>query len=103
MANKPQENSSSEDNGVIARVHDLTWALVDEFITDEQMKELEGLLLSDSVARDAYIRCIQLHADLTTEYKKPVEASAKKTPVLGFLADVSPSGIDLPHVKDANS
>jgi hypothetical protein len=103
MANKSQKDNTSDDNSVIARVHDLTWALVDDLITDEQMAELEGLLLRDTVARDAYIRCIQLHADLTTEFQKPTEPSKKTTPVLGFLGDASLSGLDLPQAKDANS
>lgn len=103
MANKPQKDSVSGDNSVISRVHDLTWALVDEQITDEQMTELEALLLGDTIARDAYIRCIQLHADLTTEYQKPSEKAKKSTPVLGFLGDASLSGLNLPQAKDANS
>lgn len=103
MANKPQKDSASGDNSVITRVHDLTWTLVDEQITEEQMKELEGLLLGDSLARDAYIRCIQLHADLTTEFQQPNQKAKKSTPVLGFLGDASLSGIDLPQAKDANS
>ena len=103
MANKPQKGNASGDNSVTARVHDLTWALVDEQITDEQMTELEALLLGDTVARDAYIRCIQLHADLTTEFQKPADQPKKATPILGFLGDASLSGINLPQAKDANS
>lgn len=103
MANKPKKDSASNDNNVIARVHDLTWALVDEQITDEQMAELEGLLLGNTTARDAYIRCIQLHADLTTEFQKPADQPKKTTPVLGFLGDASLSGLNLPQAKDANS
>lgn len=103
MANKPRKENSSDDNSVIARVHDLTWTLVDEQITNEQMVELEGLLLGDTVARDAYIRCMQLHADLTTEFQKPTDKSKKTTPILGFLGDASLSGLNLPQAKDANS
>jgi hypothetical protein len=103
MATKP-ENVETEDAGPIPRVHELTWALVDEQITDAQMEELEALLLGDSIARDAYVRCMQLHADLSTEFKKPTQPATKPTPVLGFLGDgASLSGLDLPQVKDSNS
>ena len=103
MATNP-ENLETDDAGPIPRVHELTWALVDESITDAQMEELEALLLDDSVARNAYVRCIQLHADLSTEFKKPTKPASKSTPVLGFLGEgASLSGLDLPQVKDANS
>jgi hypothetical protein len=103
MATNP-ENLETDDAGPIPRVHELTWALVDEQITDAQMEELEALLLGDSIARDAYIRCMQLHADLAMEFQKPTQPATKSTPVLGFLGEAaSLSGLDLPHMKDANS
>ena len=86
------------------RVQELTWALVDEQITDDQMDELEALLLGDSKARDAYVRCMQLHADLTTEFKKPA-ASGDKIDARSWFPGrgASLSGLDLPQVKDVNS
>jgi hypothetical protein len=81
------ENDGSTASGPIERVHQLSWSLFDELITDEEMVELEGLLLNDSTARDAYIRCVQLHADLTSHYAEPAKTSGatSKTPILGFL------------------
>jgi hypothetical protein len=92
MATNP-ENVETEDTGPIPRVHELTWALVDEQITDAQMEELETLLLGDSVARNAYVRCMQLHADLASHFVMQVEPddkTATKTPILGFLNEGLP-------------
>jgi hypothetical protein len=45
-------------------VQALTWALVDEQATDDQIRRLEEMLLEDGEARRVYITCMQMHADL---------------------------------------
>ncbi len=45
-------------------VEQLVWALVDEVITAEQMQRLEQLLTGGDEARNCYLRCMQMHADL---------------------------------------
>ena len=93
---------------VLERVQELTWALLDEQITDDEMSLLDNLLLSDDGARKRYIECVQLHADLIMHYAAPAaEAKAKgaaKSPVLGFLnAGTPPVGFDLPPAEDLKS
>lgn len=97
MADNPPnfDNPNSESNGpsTADRVHDLTWALFDELITDDELAELQGLLLNDSVAREAYLRCAQLHADLTSHFTmeaKSQGAATSKTPILSFLNEGLP-------------
>jgi hypothetical protein len=97
-----------EDSTVLERVQELTWALVDEQINDDEMALLDTLLLSDDEARKRYIECAQLHADLMAHYATPAPAeSAKgglKPPVLGFLnAGTPPAGFDMSSAEDANS
>lgn len=107
MAQK-SENLGTDDGSnsePIDRVHELSWALFDELITDEQMVELEGLLLNDTTAREAYIHCVQLHADLSTHYAKtatPSSGTPSKTPVLGFLCESQPQ-FGAPTVDDATA
>lgn len=71
------------------RVEELTWALVDEQISDDEVTLLDSLLLSDAAARCRYIECVQLHADLFLHFaaKQPAseEQGTSKSPVLGFL------------------
>jgi hypothetical protein len=76
----------SQDATIRERVQELTWALVDEQISTDEMQLLEGLLLSDDQARRTYLNCVQLHTDLWTHFAKsePVNP-AGKSPVLGFL------------------
>jgi hypothetical protein len=96
-------NFGAGDSGRTERVHDLTWALFDDYISDDQFVELQALLLNDSVARDAYIRCAQLHADLTTHFAAaliPEDNPPTKTPILGVLNQCLPQ-FGTPPVRDA--
>jgi hypothetical protein len=45
-------------------VQELAWAIVDEQATDRQVRRLEELLLDNADARQIYISCMQMHADL---------------------------------------
>jgi hypothetical protein len=94
MANPGDTNTEAEtdDAGPVGRVHELAWALFDEVITDAELAELEGLLLNDATAREAYIRCVQLHAELAAHFNPPKlpKGGDLKTPVLGFLGDAIP-------------
>ena len=86
------------------RVQELTWALLDEQITDDEMSLLDNLLLSDDAARKRYVECVQLHVGLISHYAKPTEktgAVGARSPVLGFLnAGTPPLGFDLPSAED---
>jgi hypothetical protein len=99
MADK-KNNSRGEnlaknaDDGLIAtRVQELTWALLDEQINDDEFKLLDNLLLSDEKARHTYLECTQLHAELTDHFAVSTGATgsraAKESPLLGFLGDSS--------------
>ncbi|MEX2310067.1 MAG: hypothetical protein WD738_21020 [Pirellulales bacterium] len=90
---------------VVERVQELTWALLDEQITDDEMSLLDNLLLSDDVARKRYVECVQLHTGLIMHYATPAAgakvAGTAKSPVLGFLnAGTLPLGFDLPPAED---
>jgi hypothetical protein len=85
-------NDGSDDQP-LDRVHELSWALLDDNISNEARAELENLLLSDPAARDSYALCAQLHAELASFFAPTNAApgkSAARTPVLGFLADGFP-------------
>ena len=47
-----------------AEVQDLTWALVDDQATEDQVRRLTELLLKSPEARKTYVMCMQMHADL---------------------------------------
>lgn len=81
----------ADDATIVDRVQELTWSLVDDQITDDEVQLLEGLLLADDKARDTYIHCIQLHADLIGQFAKPESPLAPgKSPVLAFLGGSVP-------------
>ena len=89
----------ADDSGKLDRTHELTWALLDESITDAEMTELEQLLRTDNTARESYTRCMQLHAELAWHFTPPAKGTSlpKGTPILGFLsADVLTTGIESP-------
>jgi len=62
---------------MMERVQELTWALLDEQITEDEMQLLDNLLLSDDAARRCYFECIRLHVDLMALH------AAKATPTQG--------------------
>ena len=83
MAHEPQDFRPSKnadptkhdrDPVVLERVQELTWALVDEQITDDEMRLLDNLLLSDDEARGTYIGCMQLHTDLMDHFAASASA-----------------------------
>ncbi len=98
------ENSAeSPDSYVVSeRVRELTWALLDEQINDDEFDLLENLLLSDANARDSYLRCIEMHSGLMTEFAAPSIETGGKSPVLGFLNADLPLGYQ-PSAEDAAS
>ncbi len=96
---------SSDEAGKSDRTQELTWALMDELITDAEMSELEEMLRTDKSARDGYVRCMQLHADLATHFAPPSDsqsAGKQLTPILGFLGtDASLTGLESPKSDTA--
>lgn len=107
IGNPPDTDAEAGDDlGRIGRVHELTWALLDEHISDAEMAELETLLKGEKEARDAYVRCVQMHVDLTLHFQPHAAPQftppAAKTPVLGMLADGLPP-IGAPTVSDATT
>jgi hypothetical protein len=99
------ESASGGDSTVVDRVQELTWALVDEGITDDEMRLLDNLLLSDDEARSTYVGCVQLHVDLLSHFGDPAKVPvAGKSPVLGFLGDATPPmGVQGPLSEGPNS
>jgi hypothetical protein len=99
--NKPGDSERA------SRVRELTWALLDDTITEEEMATLNGLLQTEPAARSEYLRCIQLHGDLYSEFAARPASSAQlastKTPVLGFLHDAAqPLGLPSTAAEDVN-
>jgi hypothetical protein len=93
MGKFSEELNESSEGEPLDRAHELSWALLDDHISDENFAELENLLLNDPTARESYIRCAQLHAELATFFAPPGPAPGKassSTPILGFLAEGFP-------------
>jgi hypothetical protein len=97
--------SRADGDIVQERVQQLTWALLDEHISEDELSLLENLLLSDDQARATYIGCVQLHANLAGHFAArcpAADALPAKSPVLQFLNElISPLGFQS-HAEDAN-
>jgi hypothetical protein len=94
------------------RPHDpvevLTWALLDDQITQDEIGLLDTLLLSDEAARGSYLECVQLHTDLlfhfSDQQKVGSGAAATKSPILGFLNEGTlPFTVQPPNAEDSRS
>jgi hypothetical protein len=77
----------ADKSPVVERVQELTWALLDEDINEDEISLLDTLLISDDKARERYIECVQLHCDLLAHFaEEPAKATGSRPPVLSFLA-----------------
>ncbi len=95
MSQSPNRPTNSESNrpadsmASLDLVQELTWALLDEDLSDEQLSRLGSQHGSSDAVRENYLHCVQLHTDLLDHFgnlPKPVQAAAPtKSPVLGFL------------------
>jgi hypothetical protein len=82
------------DEVISDRVQELTWALLDEQMNDDDLHLLDNLLLSDDKARQSYIGCVQLHADLMAHFAVPVgKGPGTSTQLLSFLSGDSSVGL----------
>ena len=101
------ENSAAnaDDRFIAGRVQELSWALLDEQINDDEFRLLENLLLSDDKCRDSYIGCVQLHADLLAHFAgSPTNAGAKVksgSQILGFINAESPLSFPSPSGEES--
>ncbi len=77
---------------------ELIWGLIDETLGRHEVEELEVRLASDIAARERYIACCSLHADLLAEFRAPKESGAPASPILGSLADAFGEIDDRPPV-----
>ncbi len=106
-SNPARPAQPDRDPVVNERVQELTWALVDEQINDDEMRLLDNLLLSDETARETYIGCVQLHTDLIEHFRQPAKPTATRTGkslVLGFLSDdASGVGLQAPPSEDVKT
>lgn len=57
-------DTMNQTHTVADEVQELAWAVVDDLATEDQMHRLEELLLDDPEARNVYVTCMQMHADL---------------------------------------
>jgi hypothetical protein len=96
---------NADDHVISERVQELTWALLDEQINDDEFHLLDNLLLSDEKARGSYIGCVQLHADLMSHFAAmPTETGSKVgsgSQILGFLNSNAPLGFQSPSAEEA--
>jgi hypothetical protein len=90
----------ADDATVRERVQELTWALLDEAITEDEKSLLDTLLLSDDKARRCYLECVTLHADLMAHFsEKPAGTAATK---LSFLTCLGNAPTDFPQSHASN-
>jgi hypothetical protein len=89
---------------VLERVQELTWALLDGEISDDEVSLLDTLLLTGDDARNRYIECVQLHTDLMAHYAEPSRRAGNgsaKSPVAGVLnAGSSLLGLPTPRATE---
>jgi len=79
-----QQQNLAEDQIDDDQLTELIWSLVDETIDEKQMAQLEDLLKHDPQAREIYIRCMALHADLHTIFDR----NASDSKMANVLAQV---------------
>jgi hypothetical protein len=98
------ENSAQSPASNLDRVEELTWAMLDDQISEHEFEQLNRTLLSDNKSRDSYLQCVQLHADLMAHFAETpcVAKRATGTTILGMLNADNPSlGLQSPAAGEA--
>jgi hypothetical protein len=97
--------AGADDHVISDRIQELTWALLDEQINEDEFTLLDNLLLSDEKARGSYLGCIQLHADLMSHFAVPAGTTGSKagsgSQILGILNSDAPLGFQSPSPEEA--
>ena len=85
-----------EDAPIHERVQELTWAVIDDVATDDDMRLLDNLLLSDDEAVSDYVGCVQMHVDLMAHFSAgSTDGSALSQLPFSFPIDgMPPLGIE---------
>src|SRR5688572_15917248 len=87
--NQYSNDKSDDDAVVLDQVQELTWALLDDNASEDDVVRLQGLLNSSQSARQDYLQCVQLHVGLHDYFAAAPESekprATGKSPILGFL------------------
>ena len=74
---------------MLEKAESLIWLLLDEQITEDDVRQLEQMMQEHEAVRRRYLECAGLHADLHQMLGKQPELPPEiKSPVLGSLADL---------------
>ncbi len=87
------------DESLLEQAETLVWALLDDEIETDDLKELEQMLRDHEAVRQRYVECVQMHFDLNEHFGTPretAELEVPKSPVLGMLGDLRPGTDTLP-------
>lgn len=81
-----QKSLGMQDSQLLEKSEKLIWALLDDHISDNDVKQLESLIKENEAVRTRYLQCVQVHCDLYSHYQAAsTEAAQAKSPVLGTL------------------
>lgn len=84
------EDHERGDEEEMSEIQDLVWTMIDDELTDDQLRRLEQLVRDDPEARETYVRCMQMHADLSIFFseKRAQESGQPVARVLGLPFDL---------------
>jgi hypothetical protein len=101
--NAANSNHGANDSAIEERVQELTWALLDQYASDDDIELLDTLLVADDKARETYLGCVRLHVDLMSQFAvgECNGAPGKQSPVLKFLDSGTSLGQQSSPVTDA--
>lgn len=64
----PNNGLEANSNSLLDEAEQMIWALLDDEITDQDVKKLETMLADNETVRQRYIECTQLHVDLKEHF-----------------------------------
>jgi anti-sigma factor RsiW len=88
MANADGSQASTTE-AILDEAEALTWALLDDQLSEADAARLSKLLEENQEARTRYIECVQLHVDLQDHFA-PGSAPQEKAPGVVVLPNLMP-------------
>jgi hypothetical protein len=90
-----EKRRSEQSDTVQERVRELSWALLDQYASDDDISLLDSLLLADDEARKIYLECVQMHSDLMIHFARDNDGATTAPTggpaVPGFLHSTPPA------------
>jgi hypothetical protein len=79
------------DDRPLSEIEELTWTMIDDQLTEAQIRRLEQLVTEDKEARQIFLTCMNLHVELERLFR------GENPPAPSFVLPAGVAASDIPQ------